>query len=102
YGGGIRPDMRLEADRKGITLDTLMNGDPRTAYKYANQELLQWWETNGGRRPFYEVEARHGRYSDPKLTKARMTEDKARAVAQDILGKNRAEGLAERAAQEHR
>lgn len=97
YGGYIRPELQKEARERGITLDKLMTGDPRTAYKYANQELLKWWAENGGRRPFYEVEATYGRLTKDKLYSARMTEDRAKSLAQDLLGKNRSEGMAQRA-----
>jgi hypothetical protein len=93
-GGGIHPEMRAEAQSKGITLATLMNGDPRTAYKYANQELLKWWAENG-RNPLYELEAKHGRLDSTKLANARMTESRARERAERLLGKDRREGVAQ-------
>lgn len=102
YGGGILPELREEARSKGITLRTLMTGDPRTAYKYANQELLQWWATNGGRKPLWELEAAHGRLDARTLTQRRMTEDKARTLAEELLGKNRREAMAARDAEKAR
>ena len=93
-GGGIHPQLRTEAQSKGITLATLMNGDPRTAYKYANQELLGWWARNG-RNPLYELEAKHGRLDSTALAKARMTESRARERAERLLGKDRREGVAQ-------
>jgi hypothetical protein len=95
-GGGILPELADEARAKGITLRDLMNGDPRTAYKYANQELLNWWDTNGGRHPIWELEAAHGRLDARTLAKRRLTEDKARTLAQELLGKNRREAMAAR------
>lgn len=87
YGGGIRPDLRAEADRLGISLDSLFEADPRVAYKYANQELLQWWADNGGRRPLFEAQHANGQLSAAKVAQKRATEDKARATAERAIGK---------------
>lgn len=102
YGAGIRPDLAAEAADKGIALSTLMTGDPRVAYKYANQELLQWWSMNGGRRPLYEHLAAHGRLSGEALARKKLTEDKARSLAQELIGKDRTEAMAARDAAQHR
>lgn len=102
YGASIRSDMAAEARAKGIDLWRLMTGDPRTAYKYANEELLQWWEQNGGRSPLWEREATHGRIDSRTLAQRRLTEDKARALAQELIGKNREEAMAARDAEQHR
>lgn len=95
YGGGILPELQAEAASKGITMQTLMTGDPRIAYKYANQELLQWWADNGGRMPLWEREAAHG-ILDARTSAAQraLTESKARARAEQLLGKNRREAVA--------
>lgn len=102
YGGGILPELADEARAKGINLWTLMTGDPRTAYKYANQELLQWWATNGGRNPLWELEAAHGRIDARTLAHRRLTEDKARSLAEELIGKNRREAMARRGAEQAR
>lgn len=102
YGAGIRSDMAAEARDKGIDLWRLMTSDPRTAYKYANEELLQWWASNGGRMPLWEREAVHGRIDSRTLAQRRLTEDKARALAQELIGKNREEAMAARDAAQHR
>jgi hypothetical protein len=89
YGGGIRPDLAEEARKKGITLSTLMTGDPRTAYKFANPELLQWWDMNGGRRPLWEQMAAYGHLDKrTSLAQLKLTESKAKALAQELIGKD--------------
>jgi hypothetical protein len=100
YGGGIKPEFRAEAESRGITLHTLMTGDPRIAYRYANQELLHWWDDHGGRFPFYEVEAKANKISTAQLAKRRATENRSRALAQEILGKDPAEAMRLRRAEQ--
>jgi len=89
YGGGIRRDLLKEATERGIDLDTLFtHSDPRIAYKYANEELLKWWEEHGGRRPLWEAQAVNGNIDKAEGTRRRLVEGKARQRAQQMIGKN--------------
>lgn len=83
-GGGVRTDLRLEAGRRGIDDYVLLTtNDPRIAYKYANEELLRFWESRGGRRPDWM--ALPDEVSDAAKARHRAAEDRARRLAEELV-----------------